>query len=369
MEQLVAREVHSLKVGGSSPPPATSREAHPQTGEPCNVKFRNKNKRMSKEVVISTSGLNCYGSRVLTSGIDLSQYKRNPILLWMHRRCFNGKDMPIGRIENLRIDGDLLIGTPVFDKNDEFAKQIASKWENGFLRMASAGIEIVETSTAPEHILPGQSRATITRCKLEEVSIVDIGGNDEALQLYGTDGKLMTLSKGEESEHLPLLNQERETAGAEAPASNKQNNKTKKRMNKEILQLLGLPETASEQEAVNALRLLKEKADKTEKLELGSIKSLVDGAIADKRITADKKDHFVGLGKSAGIEMLRETLSMMKRMHKPTEVIHETTEGVGGEHKTYAKLSEVPASEIPTLKESNPTEYARLYKAEYDVEV
>ena len=50
---------------------------------------------MAKEVIISTSGLNCYGSRILTSGIDLTQYEKNPVLLWMHRRSFNGKDIPI----------------------------------------------------------------------------------------------------------------------------------------------------------------------------------------------------------------------------------------------------------------------------------
>ena len=140
-------------------------------------------------------------------------------------------------------------------------------------------------------------------------------------------------------------------------------------MNKEILQLLGLTETASEQEAVNALRLLKEKADKAESLQLASINALVDGAVADKRITADKKEHFVNLGKSAGIESLRTTLELMQPQHKPTEVIHQATGQPAGEHKTYAKLSEVPANEIPSLKESNPTEYARLYKAEYGVEV
>jgi len=313
--------------------------------------------------------LNCYGSRVLTSGIDLTQYQKNPVLLWMHRRSYNGKDMPIGRMENLRIDGDRLIGTPVFDENDEFAKQIASKWENGFLRMASAGIEIVETSDAPEHLLQGQTRATITRCKLEEVSIVDIGGNDEALQLYGTDGKLMTLASGENCDHLPLLLNKEHAEGTAPDASfNNQNNNNS--MNKEILQLLGLSETASEQEAVNALRLLKEKADKAESLQLASINALVDGAVADKRITADKKEHFVNLGKSSGIEALRTTLELMQPQRKPTEVIHQTTDQpAGGEHKTYAKLSDVPASEIPSLKESNPTEYARLYKAEYGVEV
>lgn len=324
---------------------------------------------MAKEVIISTSGLNCYGSRVLTSGIDLTQYQKNPVLLWMHRRSYNGKDMPIGRMENLRIDGDRLIGTPVFDENDEFAKQIASKWENGFLRMASAGIEIVETSDAPEHLLQGQTRATITRCKLEEVSIVDIGGNDEALQLYGTDGKLMTLASGENCDHLPLLFNKEHAEGTAPEASfNNQNNNNS--MNKEILQLLGLSETASEQEAVNALRLLKEKADKAESLQLASINALVDGAVADKRITADKKEHFVNLGKSSGIEALRTTLELMQPQRKPTEVIHQTTDQpAGGERKTYAKLSDVPASEIPSLKESNPTEYARLYKAEYGVEV
>lgn len=324
---------------------------------------------MAKEVIISTSGLNCYGSRVLTSGIDLTQYQKNPVLLWMHRRSYSGKDMPIGRMENLRIDGDRLIGTPVFDENDEFAKQIASKWENGFLRMASAGIEIVETSDAPEHLLQGQTRATITRCKLEEVSIVDIGGNDEALQLYGTDGKLMTLASGENCDHLPLLLNKEHAEGTASEASfNNQNNNNS--MNKEILQLLGLSETASEQEAVNALRLLKDKANKAESLQLASINALVDGAVADKRITADKKEHFVNLGKSSGIEALRTTLELMQPQRKPTEVIHQTTDQpAGGEHKTYAKLSDVPASEIPSLKESNPTEYARLYKAEYGVEV
>ncbi len=127
---------------------------------------------MVKEIVISTNGVNSYGCRVLTEGIDLRQYQRNPILLWMHRRSFDGDSMPIGRMENLRIDGDRLIGTPVFDKKDEFAKKIESLWEDGFPFMACAGIKVVEVSNAPEYVLPAQPRATIIRSKLEEVNIV-----------------------------------------------------------------------------------------------------------------------------------------------------------------------------------------------------
>jgi hypothetical protein len=323
---------------------------------------------MAKEVIISTSGLNCYGGRVLTSGIDLTQFQKNPLLLWMHRRSFDRDAMPIGRIDNLRTDGDRLIGTPVFDQNDEFAKKIESKWENGFLRMASAGIEIIETSDAPEHLLQGQTRRTITRCRLEEVSIVDMGGNDEALQLYDRSGKVLKLAAGEDNDALPLLAPEKKDDPSGTAPDGKDNNQTKKStqsMNKEILQLLGLSETATEQEAVGALRLLKEKADKVETLQLASITAVVDGAIAEKRITADKKEHFVNIGKAAGIDSLRTTLSLMQPVRKPTEVIHQTDAPRDDEPKTYAKLSDVPADQMEKLREERPQDYERLYKAEY----
>lgn len=323
---------------------------------------------MAKEVIISTSGLNCYGGRVLTSGIDLTQFQKNPLLLWMHRRSFDRDAMPIGLIDNLRTDGDRLIGTPVFDQNDEFAKKIESKWENGFLRMASAGIEIIETSDAPEHLLQGQTRRTITRCRLEEVSIVDMGGNDEALQLYDRSGKVLKLAAGEDNDALPLLAPEKKDDPSGTAPDGKDNNQTNKStqsMNKEILQLLGLSETATEQEAVGALRLLKEKADKVETLQLASITAVVDGAIAEKRITADKKEHFVNIGKAAGIDSLRTTLSLMQPVRKPTEVIHQTDAPRDDEPKTYAKLSDVPADQLEKLREERPQDYERLYKAEY----
>lgn len=323
---------------------------------------------MAKEVIISTSGLNCYGGRVLTSGIDLTQFQKNPLLLWMHRRSFDRDAMPIGRIDNLRTDGDRLIGTPVFDQNDEFAKKIESKWENGFLRMASAGIEIIETSDAPEHLLQGQTRRTITRCRLEEVSIVDMGGNDEALQLYDRSGKVLKLAAGEDNDALPLLVPEKKDDPSGTAPDGKDNNQTKKStqsMNKEFLQLLGLSETATEQEAVGALRLLKEKADKVETLQLASITAVVDGAIAEKRITADKKEHFVNIGKAAGIDSLRTTLSLMQPVRKPTEVIHQTDAPRDDEPKAYAKLSDVPADQLEKLREERPQDYERLYKAEY----
>lgn len=311
---------------------------------------------MGKEAIITSNGLNSYGSRVLTEGGDLRQYERNPVLLFMHNRAFDRENLPIGRMEGLRIDGDRLIGTPVFDLNDEFAKRIADKWENGFLRMLSAGIEIIETSSDASVMLPGQTRPTITKWKLVEVSVVDIGANDEALRLYDQAGAMLKLASGIDNEVLPLL-------------KGKEDNQLiiKTTMNKELLTLLGLQEGATDEQVLATVRGLKEKADKVEAMTLANITAIVDEAVTTKKITADKKEHFVNLGKAAGIDSLRETLSLLKPAQKPTEVI--VPRGSAPEQGTFAKLSDVPEAELPKMKEENPAEYARLYKAEYGVEL
>ena len=262
-------------------------------------------KKSTHEAVISTSRLNSYGSRVLTEGIDIEQYKKNPVLLYMHNRCFDGKTMPIGQVINLRVEGDSLIGTLVFDENDPFAMTVYDKWERGFLRMVSAGLEIVETSKAPEHLLPGQRRETISLSKLEEVSIVDIGANDDALQLT-RGGQVLELAASGECEGLPLLLEKEDK-----PASPDISNPNKIKMNKETLALLGLGENATEQEVHEAVRLMKEKADKAAGLELASVTAAVERAVKEKRITADKKEHFLELGKKMGLFSVQLTVAVV----------------------------------------------------------
>lgn len=331
---------------------------------------------MAKDVIISTGAVNCYGTRVVTEGIDLSQYTRNPVLLWMHRRAFDGDAMPIGRVENLRVEDGKLIGTPVFDQNDDFAKQIESKWESGFLRMASAALEPIETSADEALVLPGQTRETVTRSKLIEVSIVDIGGNDEALQLCGADGKVMKLAAGEDTPGLPLLKEnEPEPAPEDTPGEGEENNNNKHQttaMNKEQLTLLGLSEGASDEQATAALQLMKTKADSAATLQLAAVTQCVDQAIADRKILAEQREHFIKLGKSAGAEMLAETFKSMPAQTKPTETLHLSKESAAGSGspaaKSYKKLSEVPQDELLALRKEQPAEYMRLYKAEYGVD-
>lgn len=163
--------------------------------------------KSTKRLIISTEAVNCYGFRILTSGIDLKQYKNNPILLYMHiRPVGNSKDqiLPLGFISDLQVDGTVLSGIPNFDNSDSFAVSIYNKVENGTLKMCSAGLKALEFSDDRALMIDGQTQPTITKSILIEVSIADIGGNPEALAvaLYNKDGQIITLSTNAVKETL-----------------------------------------------------------------------------------------------------------------------------------------------------------------------
>lgn len=309
------------------------------------------------ECIISTSRLNAYGSRVLTEGIDTTQFEKNPILLWMHQRPFEGGPLPIGHVENLRTDGDALIGTPVFDLDDTFAAEIARKWESGDLKMVSAGLEIVATSNDPADLLPGQTRPTITKCRLIEVSVVDIGANDDALQLYSPSGTKMTLGAGMDSDVLPLLD------------------KTKPNhfMNEQILTALGLAEDASEQDVLQAIQDLQTQVatlsgykEEVETLRLSNLNTLIDVAVREKRVGEGQRQTLLLIGEKAGADALRETLSLLQPLKRPSDIINLQNTG---STTRYEKLYQVPTEELEQLRKAQPQEYARLYKATYGVDL
>lgn len=328
-------------------------------------------------VIIDESKVNSYGFRTMIDGIDLKQYKKNPILLWMHIRAFRGtKDevLPPGRVENIRVDGEergkrKLLGDFIFDEKDEFAKQISRKVEDDFLRMASAGLTPLEWSDAVELKLPGQTRLTLTKCRLYEVSIVDIGSDDGALALW-KDGNMITLSAGGENKEIPLFNED-------SIASNN-NVKTENNMDVKTIALkLGLPETATVQDILDKITIClafqtenQTMRTQLDQIKLASITSLVDDAVTAKKITADKKEHFINLGKATSAEQLKETLAMIPSALKPTDVLNLSRQGtqVPGTTTTDAKkLSELSPVDMIRLRKESPEEYAKLYQAEYGV--
>lgn len=311
---------------------------------------------MPKEAIISTPRLNSYGARVLTEGIDLEQYQKNPVLLYMHRRG-RKEDMPIGIMENLRVEGDTLYGTPKFDDDTEDERNINKKWERGTLRMLSAGLDILEWSEEPALLVAGQTRPTITKSKLIEVSVVDIGANDDALQvgLYH-EGKLLALAAGEENAHLPLLT----VLAKEDNEEQTPNNNQQKKMEK-ILLKLGLAPNATEDEAVSAIGQLQEEKSA---MALARITDAVETAIKEKRITADKKEKYLSLGKTLGLADLNALFADMAPAQKPLDLVRPngSVQSAGSATLTWANAT---PEQLQELRENDKEEYVRLYKENF----
>ena len=299
---------------------------------------------MAKRIVISDESVNCYGTWVKTEGVDISQYEKNPVLLWMHWR-----GIIIGCIKDVRKEGDKITGEPYFDEvRDE---------------MASAHFEVLETSDAAELIKPGQYRATAIRSKLIETSMVDIGGNDNALPLMlSFKGEELKLSAGEENDSLPLLN-------------NNNNQKNEEKMDYKTIALkLGLLETAGENEILSSIELLlgyktanQQLQQEKEQLQLSAITQTVKEATAKHLILAEKETHFIELGKKVGIDSLKLTFDSMTPIQKPLNLIN-TTGGGSSMSLDWKKLSDVPVDKMEELRNNDKTTYMKLYKAEYGVD-
>ena len=311
---------------------------------------------MSKRVRISNDRLNSYGTRVLTSGMDVEQYRRNPVLLYMHER-----GNVIGYMKDVRVENGEVTGEPVFDEATELSQRCKRQFEFGSLRMVSAGIDIVELSDSPEHLVPGQRRHTVTKSKLFEVSVVDIGANDDALVLK-KDGKSITFGR-DGGCPLPEL-------------TNNNHPKSRGKMEAKIMaQQLGLPETATDAEIAEKLGELKSASEANAELRkenaalrLASITSLVEKAIGEQRMTADRKAEFIELGKEIGAAKLSSVLSAMSPQVRLSAVLAHGGAVATDVAVTYTKLSEVPGDRLAELREQQPEAYKRLYKAEYGME-
>lgn len=315
-----------------------------------------------RRVRITNDRLNSYGSRVLTSGLDVKQYERNPVLLYMHER-----GNVIGYVKDLEKTDSEVTGELVFDEASELSIRCKKQWDFGSLKMVSAGLDIVELSDDPLLLLEGQTSPTVTKSKLYEVSLVDIGANDDAIVLK-KDGKQITLGK-DSACPLPLLAKKKEPLI--------QQNEEEMEM-KSIAKQLGLAETASAEEISAKIETMKSETSELSKmkesrdrLELEMVTGMVSKAVEDGKVNASKKDVLLNLGKEIGHERLQEVMdAVCAPKHASLKAMVNSTSGAHVEDgwSKYKKLSEVPCGEIMKLKTESPAEYSRLYKSEYGMD-
>lgn len=314
---------------------------------------------MAHKFIVNTENVNEYGYRILTDGIDTAQYEKNPVVLFGHVRAYSDPKRVVGRAVKLYKENNQLIADIEFDTEDELGKTVEGKVARGFIKMASLHADVKETSVAPTLILPNQTMETVTKCKLIELSIVDVGGNDDALKL----------SKNGEKVSLQKITKQKKNTDMSI---------------KSIALALGMEENAAEStvlKQVNDLKLAKETAETKAQ---NAIKALgtIQGKEADSLIEKGVKlglihKDFTETIKSAFDADHEAQAVKLSKMIEDKEAELETDEthnslkevvlGKGTAKQktvklTFDYLQKTDVKKLYEIREKQPTEYARLVK-------
>ena len=292
---------------------------------------------MKKTFVLSDESVNRYAFRVLTAGIDLTGFMKNPVMFYNHNTSYDEK--PIGRWENLRVEGSKLLADAVFDENDEKAMEVASKVESGFLKGASIGFLVRETSEDPMLMLPGQRRPTVTKCSIYEASITGTPANQNSLQLKFEGG--ITLSAGFDEAYLNKL----------LPTV------TTEEDMKQVFVNLGLATTATEHHAiVSPYHASPKAADVVTKVEVPEpiVNAVLSLGTANGIVTDANKATWEKLAK-ADIEAVTEVLGVKPEAGagaKPfdmNDLIEKVKLSLSGDPKKDDKDDKKPVANVATL--------------------
>lgn len=272
---------------------------------------------MTYTFIVSDESVNVYDTIVKTKGIDTQEFLRNPVMYFNHNR---DKGV-IGRWENLRIDGTTLLADAVFDTKNELGATVARQVEEGFLRSASVGLEAIETE-----FIDGVQ--VITRCKLREISVVDIPANTNAVKLSMPKNKIITLNapiykdlRGELIRILGLNNSVSDISIIEHI----------KGLLKDLEHLAEIPELIDTDEDIKQqYRLLYRTNRKlynalieTERNKTNSLRNtLIDNALKEGRISYAVRDQWLKLAQGMKTDALAFILSAMPKALKITQFIN-----------------------------------------------
>ena len=323
-----------------------------------------------REIVLSDGGVvNDYGFRVRTSGIDMSRFEKNPIMLNNHRRDL---EQTLGKWTNVRVEGNKLIGTPVFHTDNPKVAVIADAYEKEFIVAASIGYDYDEESD-PFELMP-DGVWELTKCILYEGSLVTIPSNDSSVCLYSAKTKQR------------VTKEEFQTLSAQFnPNKQRQENKSMAKMvlSAGVLPILGLTMQENEVEVVEtAIKHLSAKLEtaegkvsnlndevetyKKKELEAKKLaaKTLVDKAEADGKILAKDKPQFVEMAET-NFQLASNVLGAMPSRTVLGAKPQGQASGQAGQEQeeTYEYLSKHNPTRLASIKASDPERFSTLESA------
>lgn len=310
---------------------------------------------------------NTYGFYILTEGIDLTRFSKNPVMLSDH---WNSNKHVLGKWSDWRKEGTTLSGLPIFDTEDEDAAKIARKVEKGFLSGCSMGI-IVDR----ENLTYIDGKIFLTKCELAEVSIVPVPSNANAVRLMHEDGKVMdekeiktlclSIVPGAEKTEFNLINQKMKKVllsvatlmalgFKDQPADGLEVSEVEGKIAELSGQVVKL--TAKNQELELAAQTTKEAQEAAIKL---SVEKKVKLAIAAGKFGADKEAEMVTLGLASESALDTVIGSIPAKRNFGADVNPET--GKATEVKTMDDFEKLSEEAKLSFKNDNPEEYKKIF--------
>lgn len=138
----------------------------------------------------------------------------------------------------------------------------------------------------------------------------------------------------------------------------------------EIVKLLDLPENASQEQVVEAIKALKKRAEEAETKEQeateAKAEALVQAAIESRKIPADKKKAYLKLAR-ADYESAKAALNAMRPVLKPTQLLkNETNTNTLQRNKwSFDDWSKKDPKGLLKMKSEDPERYETLFEMEY----
>lgn len=120
------------------------------------------------EFVVSTNAIDSHGERINVDGIDIKDFKKNPVVLWGH----DGFNLPIAKATRVWKEGGKLMARAKFYLKDDFARKVYDYIVDGYLNAVSIGGMVQEW---------GEDGITIEKLVMKEFSVVSVPANQEAL--------------------------------------------------------------------------------------------------------------------------------------------------------------------------------------------
>ena len=244
---------------------------------------------------------NSHGFFLVNAGGRFERFRDNPVMLDHHVL-----DRLIGRWENLRPEGSLLVADPVFDEGVALGAERKGQVARGFLKGASPGIMPLSAEYR-ENIVTGEGELYVTEWELIEGSVASVPSNAGAVSLKIYDSNEQPVEDKDVKLHLDNIVKlcAQTSAGAPGEISNT------KKMEKILLTAaaifaLGINENADGAAISEAIVKLhsekKDLADEVEKLNDAEIERVkkaatdkVDLDISQGRATADARADLIAL--------------------------------------------------------------------------